>query len=261
MGRRSYFGVREFGMAAIANGLALSHFIPFVSTYFTFSDYMKPAMRLSALMGLPVIYISTHDSIAVGKDGPTHQPIEQLAALRSMPNMQVIRPADGNETAAAWEIALNSRKTPTALVLGRQDVKTIDLPPEEVRDGTKKGGYIVHSSSEPDGILIATGSEVELAIEAKAALYREGIHVNIVSIPSFDLFEKQSKEYKQSVLPKDVTKRLSIEMGSSYGWKTYVGDEGESLSVDSFGLSGEPGDVIKRFGFTVDNIVSRFKQL
>ncbi|WP_423189010.1 transketolase [Alkalibacterium sp. f15] len=260
-GRNIYFGVREFGMAAIANGLSSSHFIPYVSTYFVFSDYMKPAMRLSALMKLPVIYIFTHDSIAVGKDGPTHQPVEQLAALRSMPNMHVIRPADGNETAGAWEVALNSVETPTTLVLGRQDTKTLNVLPEKARNGTKKGGYTVYSTSNPEGLLIATGSEVELALMAKTELEKEGIHVNVVSMPCFDLFEGQSQDYKERVLPKHLKKRLSIEMGASYGWKAYVGDEGSSLSVDSFGCSGDPDDVMRRFGFTVENVVSRFKQL
>lgn len=260
-GRNIFFGVREFGMAAIANGLASSHYIPFVSTYFTFSDYMKPAMRLSALMHLPVIYIFTHDSIAVGKDGPTHQPVEQLAALRSMPNMQVIRPADGNETAGAWEVALNSPKTPTTLVLGRQDTRTLDVSPELARNGTKKGAYVVSDVSEPEGLLLATGSEVELALRAQAALKEEGIQVNVVSMPSFDLFEKQSAAYKESVLPKAVKKRLSLEMGSSFGWKTYVGDEGDSLSVDAFGYSGDPEAVMEKFGFTVQSVTARFKKL
>ncbi|EXJ23742.1 Transketolase [Alkalibacterium sp. AK22] len=239
-GRNIYFGVREFGMAAIANGLALSRLLPFVSTYFTFSDYMKPAMRLSALMRLPVIYLFTHDSIAVGKDGPTHQPVEQLAALRSMPNMQVIRPADGNETAGAWQAALNAVDKPTTLVLGRQDTKTLSIAPEKARQGTAKGGYLVKEAKEPSGILIATGSEVELALKAEAALAEEGIQLNVVSLPSFDLFEAQSEEYKQTVLPKHLTRRLSIEMASAFGWKTYVGDHGSSLSVDHFGYSGDP---------------------
>lgn len=260
-GRNIFFGVREFGMAAIANGLAVSHFIPFVSTYFTFSDYMKPAMRLSALMQLPVIYIFTHDSIAVGKDGPTHQPVEQLAALRSMPNMQVIRPADGNETAGAWEVALNSPSTPTTLVLGRQDTMTLPISPDKAREGAKKGAYVVSKVSDPDGLLLATGSEVELAVKAQAALKEDGIHVNVISMPSFELFEKQSADYKESVLPKAVKKRLSLEMGASYGWKTYVGDEGDSLSVDAFGYSGDPEDVMKHFGFTEENVVKKFKAL
>lgn len=260
-GRNIFFGVREFGMAAIANGLAASHFIPFVSTYFTFSDYMKPAMRLSALMHLPVIYIFTHDSIAVGKDGPTHQPVEQLAALRSMPNMQVIRPADGNETAGAWEVALNSPSTPTTLVLGRQDTMTLPISPDKAREGAKKGAYVVSEVAEPDGLLLATGSEVELAVKAQAVLKEDGIHVNVISMPSFDLFEKQSADYKENVLPKAVKKRLSLEMGASYGWKTYVGDEGDSLSVDAFGYSGDPEDVMKAFGFTEENVVKRFKAL
>lgn len=260
-GRNIFFGVREFGMAAIANGLAASHFIPFVSTYFTFSDYMKPAMRLSALMQLPVLYIFTHDSIAVGKDGPTHQPVEQLAALRAMPNMQVIRPADGNETAGAWEVALNSPHTPTAFILGRQDTQTLPVSPSKAREGVKKGAYTVIETSKPDGLLLATGSEVELAVKAQKLLEQEGISVNVISMPSLERFEKQSEEYKESVLPSSLKKRLSLEMGASYGWKSYVGDEGDSLSVDAFGYSGEPKEVMKHFGFTEDNVVKRFKDL
>ncbi|WP_218162458.1 transketolase [Alkalibacterium sp. 20] len=260
-GRNIYFGVREFAMATIANGLALNHFVPFVSTYFTFSDYMKPAIRLSALMGLPVIYVFTHDSIAVGKDGPTHQPIEQLAAFRSMPNITVIRPADGNETAAAWEIALDSKNKPTMLVLSRQATDTLKVSPEIVKEGTKKGGYIVEQVKNPEGIIIATGSEVDLALAVKQELEKEEIFVNVVSLPSWELFEQQPEAYRLKVLPTHLTKRLSIEMGSKLGWKEYVGDKGKILSIDSFGISGEPTEVMEKFGFTLENAMKLYKSI
>jgi len=260
-GRNIYFGVREFGMAAIANGLALHNFIPYISTYFVFSDYMKPAMRLSAMMGLPVLYIFTHDSIAVGKDGPTHQPVEQLAALRSMPNMQVIRPADGNETAAAWSIALNETNKPTSLVLGRQKSETLPNTDKLAFEGVKRGGYILSESKEPQGILIATGSEVALAIKAQEELAKDNIEVNVVSLPSFEIFEKQSQKYKNKVLPSNLKKRLTIEMGAKNSWREYAGDNGAIMSINTFGESGDPGEVIKDYGFTVGNVIEQFKKL
>lgn len=260
--RNIYFGVREFGMAAIANGLALHHFKPFVSTYFAFSDYMKAAIRLSALMELPVTYIFTHDSVAVGKDGPTHQPIEQLVAFRSMPNINVIRPADGNETVAAWKVALNEKTKPTILVLGRQDQSILPESNKLAPKGVSKGAYIIsEASKEPQGILIATGSEVELAIEAQKLLADENTYVHVVSFPSWELFEQQSEEYKETILPKKLTKRLTIEMGSKIGWKEYAGDAGAVISIDEFGISGDSNEVIKHFGFTPENIAKKFKAL
>lgn len=259
LGRNIYFGVREFGMAAIANGLALHHFIPFISTYFVFSDYMKPAIRLSALMGLPVIYIFSHDSIAVGKDGPTHQPIEQLASFRSMPNLQVFRPADGYETVAAWKVALAQKEKPTMLVLERQETDPVLDSFAEAEIGVKKGGYIVSRAENPEGILIATGSEVSLALKAQKELSKENIMVNVVSLPSWDLFEKQSEEYKERVLPPQLTRRVTIEMGSKLGWKEFAGKEGKIMSADSFGSSGDPEEVMELFGFTVEEVVRVFK--
>ncbi|WP_339360060.1 transketolase, partial [Tetragenococcus halophilus] len=224
-GKNIYFGVREFGMTAIANGLALHHFLPFVSTYFIFSDYMKPAIRLAALMGLPVTYVFSHDSIAVGKDGPTHQPVEQLAAFRSMPNLQVIRPADGNETAAAWKFALKQKTKPTMLVLERQATVPVTHSLDQAIEGVSHGGYIVSEVKDPVGILIASGSEVSLAVEAQEALAKENIAVNVVSLPSWDLFEAQIEEYKEKILPKHLTKRVTIEMASKLGWREYAGSE------------------------------------
>lgn len=260
--RNIYFGIREFAMAGIANGLALHHLRPFVSTYFTFSDYMKSAIRLSALMGLPVIYIFTHDSVAVGKDGPTHQPIEQLASFRAMPNVNVIRPADGNETVAAWKVALKDHSKPTILVLGRQNVPILPNSDQLAEEGVEKGAYVLSKAkSTPDGILIATGSEVELAIESQKLLEEENIFVNVVSFPSWNLFEQQPESYKEEVLPKDLKRRLTIEMASQIGWKGYAGDSGDVMSVDDFGLSGDPNDVIEHFGFTAKNVAERFKKL
>lgn len=260
-GKNIYFGVREFGMAAIANGLALHHFLPFVSTYFIFSDYMKPAVRLAALMGLPVTYVFSHDSIAVGKDGPTHQPVEQLAAFRSMPNLQVIRPADGNETAAAWKLALKQITKPTMLVLERQATAPVTHSLDQAIEGVSHGGYIVSEVKDPVGILIATGSEVSLVLQAQAVLAKENIAVNVVSLPSWDLFEAQTEEYKEKVLPSHLTKRVTIEMASKLGWREYAGPEGKMMSVDSFGFSGDPKDVMDTFGFTVDSVVNEFKSL
>ncbi len=259
-GKNIYFGVREFGMAAIANGMALHNLRPFVSTYFVFSDYMKPAVRLSALMGLPVIYIYSHDSIAVGKDGPSHQPVEQLAAFRAMPNLNVIRPADGNETVAAWKVAINETERPTMLVLGRQKISIIENTNELANEGVEKGAYILSESKVAiSGILIATGSEVSLAVEAKHRLEEEKIFVNVVSMPSWELFERQTKEYKESILPHDIRNRVAIEMASKTGWGNYVGLDGIIISVDDFGISGAPQDVMEEFGFNVDNIVAQFK--
>ncbi|GMA08739.1 transketolase [Tetragenococcus halophilus subsp. flandriensis] len=260
-GANIYFGVREFGMAAIANGLTLHHFLPFISTYFIFSDYMKPAVRLAALMGLPVTYVFSHDSIAVGKDGPTHQPVEQLAAFRSMPNLQVIRPADGNETIGAWKMALGQTTKPTMLVLERQATAPVTHSLEQAIEGVRRGGYIVSEAEKPAGLLIATGSEVSLALEAKDVLAKENIHVNVVSLPSWDLFELQDEEYKEKVLPKNLTKRLTIEMASKLGWREYAGSDGKIMSVDSFGYSGDPEEVMDAFGFTVEQVVSEFKSL
>lgn len=262
-GRNIWFGVREFAMGTAMNGMALHGGVKvFGATFFVFSDYVRPAIRLSALMKLPVIYVFTHDSIAVGEDGPTHEPIEHLASLRAMPNLSVIRPADGNETASAWRIALEKNDEPTVLVLSRQGLPTIEGTKEQAYEGVRKGAYVIaQAEGQADALLIATGSEVALAVEAKKALEQEGIKTSVVSMPSVEAFEKQSAEYKQSVLPSDVKVRLAIEMGSSLGWHKYVGDKGDVLSIDTFGESA-PGDIlIKEFGFTVENVVAKVKAL
>ncbi len=263
-GRNIWFGVREFAMGAALNGMALHGGLNvFGGTFFVFSDYVRPAVRLSALMGLPVTYVFTHDSIAVGEDGPTHEPIEHLASLRAMPNLSVIRPADANESAEAWKLAIQSKNVPTVLVLSRQNLPVLKNSAQLAKDGVAKGAYVVSPATKetPDAILIATGSEVSLAVEAQAKLRAEGIDASVVSMPSMDRFEQQSAEYKESVLPKAVTKRLAIEMGSSFGWHKYTGFEGDVLAIDQFGASA-PGEVVmEKYGFTVDNVVSKVKAL
>lgn len=258
-GRNIWFGVREFAMAAAMNGIQLhggSHV--YGGTFFVFTDYLRPAIRLAALQKVPVTYVLTHDSVAVGEDGPTHEPIEQLASVRCIPNVHVIRPADGNETVAAWKIAMNSTETPTILVLSRQNLPVLEGTLEHASDSVQKGAYVLspQKGEQPAGILIATGSEVNLAVEAQAKLAEEGIDVSVVSMPSFDLFEKQSAEYKESVLPKAVTKRVAIEAAASFGWERYVGTEGKTITIDHFGASAPGGLVLEKFGFTPENVVN-----
>ncbi|MFS0786933.1 transketolase [Shouchella sp. 1P09AA] len=262
-GRNIWFGVREFAMGCALNGMALHGGLKvFGGTFFVFSDYVRPAIRLSALMGVPVTYVLTHDSIAVGEDGPTHEPVEQLAALRAMPGLSVIRPGDGNETAAAWKLSLESQKEPTALVLSRQNVDTQEETTTKAYEGVKKGAYVLsQANGEPDAVLIATGSEVQLAMKAKEALSKEKIDVSVVSMPSWDRFEAQPKEYKDAVIPKNVKARLAIEMGASLGWAKYVGDEGDTLTIDTFGASGAGDQIIAEYGFTVENVVNKVKAL
>ena len=253
-GQNLHFGVREHAMAAITNGMyAHGGLKVFCSTFFVFSDYMKGAMRLSALMKLPIPYVLTHDSIGVGEDGPTHQPIEQLAALRSMPNMAVFRPADSKETAAAWYYAVTNGETPTSLVLTRQKLPLYEGCPKRAL----KGGYIIKESKKetPDVILMASGSEVELIYKAADELEVKGIDARVVSIPCFELFDAQDEDYKESVLPNCVRKRVAVEALTSFGWHKYVGLDGEIISLDTFGASGNANELFKQFGFTVDNVV------
>ncbi|WP_314585869.1 transketolase [Paenibacillus terrigena] len=262
-GRNIYFGVREFGMATAINGMMLHGGVRvYGGTFFVFTDYLRPAVRLSALMGLPVVYVLTHDSIAVGEDGPTHEPIEQLASLRIIPNLTVLRPADGNETSAAWAYAIENRKNPVALVLTRQNLPILETTADLSREGIKKGAYVVSDANgTPQAQIIATGSEVQLAVAAQKALAEEGIQVRVISMPSWDLFDKQSREYKDSVILPGVKARLAIEMAHPMGWEKYVGDQGDILGISTFGASA-PGDrVIKEYGFTVENVVSKVKAL
>lgn len=263
-GRNIWFGVREFAMASAMNGIHLHGGTRvYGGTFFVFTDYLRPAVRMSAIQGLPVIYVLTHDSVAVGEDGPTHEPIEQLASVRCMPNVQVIRPADGNETSAAWIQALETKNKPTILVLSRQNLPVLPNSKEMAKDGVAKGGYVISKaeSNTPDGILIATGSEVDLAVQAQKELKAQGKDVSVVSLPSFDLFEAQDEAYKESVLPKAVTKRVAIEAASPFGWERYIGSEGKMIGIDHFGASA-PGDyVLEQFGFTVENVVNTFNEL
>ncbi len=262
-GRNIWFGVREFAMGCALNGMALHGGVKvFGATFFVFSDYLRPAIRLSALMQVPVIYVFTHDSIAVGEDGPTHEPVEQLAALRAMPGISVIRPGDSNETVAAWKLALESKSTPTALVLTRQNLATIEGTSERAYEGVKKGAYVISAANgDVDMLLLATGSEVPLAVEAQMALEKEGIHASVISMPSWDRFEAQSQEYKNEVLNPNVKARLGIEMGTSLGWAKYVGDQGDVLAIDQFGASAPGERIMKEYGFTVENVVAKAKVL
>ncbi|MGG5369079.1 transketolase [Enterococcus sp. AZ196] len=263
-GRNIWFGVREFAMASAMNGIHLHGGTRvYGGTFFVFTDYLRPAVRMSAIQGLPVVYVLTHDSVAVGEDGPTHEPIEQLASVRCMPNVQVIRPADGNETSAAWIQALETKNKPTILVLSRQNLPVLPNSKDMAKEGVAKGGYVISKaeSDTPDGILIATGSEVNLAVQAQKELKAQGKDVSVVSLPSFDLFEAQDEAYKESVLPKSVTKRIAIEAASPFGWERYIGSEGKMIGIDHFGASA-PGDyVLEQFGFTVSNVVNTFNEL
>ncbi|OUM98307.1 MAG: transketolase [Paenibacillaceae bacterium ZCTH02-B3] len=263
-GRNIYFGVREFGMAAAMNGMALHRGVKvYGGTFFVFTDYLRPAMRLAALMQQPVVYVLTHDSIAVGEDGPTHQPIEQLASVRVIPGLTVIRPADGNETTAAWAYAMECRDRPVALVLTRQNLPILEGTAEKAREGVARGAYILSEAEggSPQGILIATGSEVQLAVAAQKALAAEGIRVRVVSMPSWDLFDRQPEAYRRSVLPPDIRARLAVEMAHPFGWERYVGEAGAVLGIDRFGASAPGPRVTEEYGFTVDNVAARFKEL
>lgn len=259
-GRNIHFGVRELAMTAIVNGLELHGGLrAYGSTFFVFSDYMKPMIRLAALMNIPSVYVLTHDSIGVGEDGPTHQPVEQLASLRSIPNMITFRPADAKETAAAWYTAMHSEKTPVAIVLTRQNL------PNYANSGKDalKGGYILSDCEKttPDVLLMASGSEVEQVMQAQAKLLEEGIHARVISMPSFELFEQQSAEYKEKVMPKEVRARFAIEAGRSFGWYKYLGLDGKIISMESFGASGPADIAFKEFGFTVDAVVDSVKEM
>ena len=258
-GRNIHFGVRELAMAAIGNGIMLHGGLrAYVATFFVFSDYVKPMARLSALMGVPLTFVLTHDSIGVGEDGPTHEPIEQLAMLRAMPNLRVFRPCDATETSAAWLTAASSEKTPTALVLTRQNLAPITGSSREAL----KGGYVIDDcEGTPEVILIASGSEVELAVKAKAELEAEGTKVRVVSMPCMELFEEQSAEYREAVLPRAVRKRVAIEALSDFGWGKYVGLDGAYVCMKSFGASAPAAKLFEKFGFTVENVVNTVKAL
>jgi transketolase len=257
-GRNLHFGVREHGMAAALNGMAVSKVRPFGGTFFNFSDYMRPSIRLAALMELPTIYVFTHDSIGLGEDGPTHQPIEQLASLRAMPGLMLIRPADANEVVEAWKIIAQLKHEPAALVLSRQPVPTFDRSKYGAAAGVAKGGYILADATDgkPEVILMGTGSEVSLCVNAYEQLKTEGIKARVVSIPSWNLFDRQSDEYKAKVLPPEVKARVAVEQASTFGWSQYVGPTGIVIGMHRFGASAPIKDLQKKFGFTTENVVA-----
>jgi transketolase len=255
-GRNLHFGVREHVMGASVNGLNVSGIRAFGATFFNFSDYMRASIRLAALMRCPSIFIFTHDSIGVGEDGPTHQPIEQLASLRAMPNLIVLRPGDANEVTEAWKIIAQLKSSPVALVLTRQNLPTVDRSKYAAASGVAKGAYVLaDAGGKPDVILLGTGSEVSLCVEAYEKLKSEGVKARVVSMPSWEIFEQQDAAYKESVLPSDVTARVSVEMASTLGWARYTGLKGRNVGMHRFGASAPLKDLLKYFGFTVDTVV------
>ncbi|WP_047153206.1 transketolase [Aneurinibacillus tyrosinisolvens] len=262
-GRNIWFGVREHGMAAAMNGMSLHGGVKvFGGTFFVFSDYLRPAIRLAALMKQPVIYVLTHDSIAVGEDGPTHEPVEHLPALRAIPGLTVLRPADANETFAAYHYALGESEEPVAMVLSRQGLPVLEKTDELARKNVRRGAYVLSDTDgEPQVILIATGSEVQLAVEAQKALSAKNVKARIVSMPSWELFEKQPEDYKESVLPSGVKARVAIEMASPFGWERYAGQQGAIVGINTFGASAPGNKVMQEYGFTVDNVVSTVEEV
>ena len=263
-GRNLRFGVREHAMGGIANGIAYhGGFIPYAGTFLNFSDYMRGSVRLAALSGLHVVYVWTHDSVGLGEDGPTHQPVEHYAALRAIPNLWFIRPADANETSEAWGLAVERRDGPVALSLTRQKLPILEGTAELAPQGVRRGGYVLRDAggASPDVILIATGSEVHLAVAAAAKLEADGIGSRVVSLPCWKLFAEQDAAYRESVLPRSVRRRLSIEAGASLGWERWVGDEGAILAIDRFGASAPAGTIFKELGFTADNVAETARRV
>ncbi len=262
-GRNFHFGIREHAMGAALNGIALSEgMIPYGATFLIFSEYMRPPIRLAAIMKTRAIFIFTHDSIGLGEDGTTHQPIEQLISLRSIPNLYVIRPADANETAQAWRVAIAHTDGPVCIVLSRQGLPVLDQEKYSPATNLEKGAYILSpADGEPQLLLIATGSEVSLVLKAQEKLQQEGIEASVISMPSWELFEKQDAGYKEQVFPKAIKKRLAVEAGSELGWHKYVTDEGDIIGMTTFGESAPAEDLFELFGFTVDNVVKKAKAL
>jgi len=261
-GRNMHFGIREHGMAAIVNGMSLTKVRPFGATFFVFTDYMRGGVRLSAISEVPVIYILTHDSIGVGEDGPTHQPIEHLAMVRATPGLMVLRPADANEVVEAWKVVMQLQHQPALLVLTRQALPTLDRTKFAPAAGLARGAYVLADApgEKPDVLLLATGSEVYLCADAFERLSKEGIKARVVSMPSWELFEKQDQAYRDSVLPPAVKARVSVEMATTFGWSRYVGTAGHSIGMHGFGASAPLKDLQKHFGFTVENIVTAAKE-
>ena len=262
-GRNFHFGIREHAMSSILNGLALSKIRPFGAGFFIFSDYLRPTIRLAAIMEIPVIYIFTHDSIGVGEDGPTHQPVEQLASLRAIPGVNVIRPCDANEVVEMWRYTLQQQHEPVIMVLSRQDLPTLDRKKYAPASGLAKGAYILADAKngKPDLIFIGTGSEVHLCLDAYEELSKEGINCRVVSMPSWELFEKQEQSYRDAVLPPEIKARIAIEQASTFGWERYVGLDGIVIGMHTFGASAPLKGLLKKFGFTPENVVSEAKKL
>ena len=262
-GHNMHFGVREHAMGAISNGMALhGGIIPYTATFLIFSDYMRPPIRLAALMEQRVVYIFTHDSIGLGEDGPTHQPIEQLLGLRVVPNLVVLRPADATETVEAWKVALERRHGPTALVLSRQNLPVLDRSALAPASGARRGGYVLwEASGQPDVILIGTGSEVHIALNAGKLLEEQGVAVRVVSLPSWELFQAQTAEYRDSVLPPGVEARVSIEAATPLGWERYVGLHGVAIGIDHFGASAPAGVLYEQFGLTAQHVADEAARL
>jgi transketolase len=263
VGRNIHFGVREHAMAAALNGLAHTPgLIPFGGTFMIFADYMRPPMRLAAMMGLGTIYVLTHDSIGLGEDGPTHQPIEQLPNLRAVPNLTVIRPGDANETLEAWKAAIANRQGPTALILTRQGLPTLDRTVYGAAEGLHQGGYVLaKEQGDLQAIIIASGSEVPLALAAREKLQQEGVATRVVSLPTWELFAKQPQDYRDQVLPPECLNRVSVEAASTFGWERYVGFKGKMIGMQSYGASAPAGQLMEKFGFTVDNVTAKVKEL
>jgi transketolase len=261
-GRNMHFGVREHAMGSIANGMALTYLRPYTGTFMVFSDYMRPPIRLAAIMELPVVFIFTHDSIGVGEDGPTHQPIEQLAALRAIPGLDTIRPGDANETTVAWKVALTHTHEPTALILSRQAIPTIDRSRYADATGLEKGGYVLADcEGEPEIVLIGTGSELPLVVAAHEKLAGEGVRSRVVSLPSWYLFEKQDRAYRDAVLPPGIRARVAVEQGGALGWDRYVGHDGATVTMSTFGASAPIAKLQEKFGFTVDNVCKLAREI
>ncbi len=261
-GRNMHFGVREHAMGSILSGMALSNVRPYGAGFLIFSDYGRPAIRLAAMMNLPVVYVFTHDSISLGEDGPTHQPIEHLASLRAIPNLVLIRPGDANEVVEAWRVIMQIQRQPAVLVLTRQAIPTLDRTRYAPASGLAKGAYVLADAGngKPEVLLLASGSEVSLCVEAYEELKKQGIHARVVSMPSWKLFEQQTQEYRDSVLPPEVTARVSVEQATTFGWSKYVGSNGASLGIDTYGASAPYKALLEHFGFTVDRIVAAAKQ-
>jgi transketolase len=262
-GRNMHFGIREHAMGSILNGLALSKVRPFGSGFLIFSDYMRPAIRLAALMEIPVVYIFTHDSIGVGEDGPTHQPIEQLISLRAIPNLITLRPGDPNEVVEAWRVIMQLRHKPAVLVLSRQPLPTLDRARYAPASGVAKGGYILADAvgGKPEILFLATGSEVALAIEVYEKLAIEGVRARVVSMPSWELFEQQPQQYRDTVIPPEVTARISVELGSTMGWALYHGSGGRAIGMKTFGASAPLKELQKKFGFTSESLLVAAREL